>query len=150
MIHYPFSIMVWKKSLQDIFPRVHWPFSTQKLLFKWKYYYLDHFQNKEALKRIWFSLPKYICWKIWIARNKSIFQGENYNPDIVADMVFSLLIQYINMILKLKHLNQSLDKREAVWFNAFSLSSGASNSLIPRPHWQLHITESNFSQWKKE
>jgi hypothetical protein len=32
--------------------------------------------DKPLLKRIWISLPNFVCWQIWLAINKSIFLNE--------------------------------------------------------------------------
>ena len=40
----------------------------------WKYYYQGLFFKKTDFARSWEALPKLICWKLWAARNKEIFE----------------------------------------------------------------------------
>jgi hypothetical protein len=37
------------------------------------------FKQKSQFKRCWEALPKYVCWSIWLTRNKAIFQEEGDN-----------------------------------------------------------------------
>jgi hypothetical protein len=40
----------------------------------------DLLQNKSIFRRLWLSLPKYTCWKIWLARKISVFKEEKFAP----------------------------------------------------------------------
>jgi hypothetical protein len=52
-------------------------------------------RKKLSLKKIWDALPKYICWSIWLARNKRIFNDEIQSSRMVATKACALLVEYM-------------------------------------------------------
>jgi hypothetical protein len=75
-----FSKKFWQGILQNLSHRVNWPGEISDLLGNWISYYKKSFFNKPILKRIWSSLPKFVCWQVWLAQNKSIFLEEVPDP----------------------------------------------------------------------
>jgi hypothetical protein len=73
------------------------------------------------MKRIWMALPKYICWGIWIAQNKAIFQEEKKNPKRTTNKVISLMCEHMGFMLK--QSTQILDLDEQRWLSKFQLAS---------------------------
>jgi hypothetical protein len=47
------------------------------MLGNWGRHYNGFFHGKSFFKRIWVSLSKFVCWQIWLARNKAIFLEED-------------------------------------------------------------------------
>jgi hypothetical protein len=38
--------------------------------------YSGTFQKMKILRRVWKTLSKFLCWKIWLSINKKIFKNE--------------------------------------------------------------------------
>jgi hypothetical protein len=72
----PIVLDIWQALLQYLFHRVPWPVSIQVLLGSWEKKYQGSFRNKSIFKILWISLPKYTCWKIWLAKKCSVFKEE--------------------------------------------------------------------------
>lgn len=79
-----------------LFQIVCWPSSLSKLFNKWQFSYSKSFLNKPTLKRLWVALPKYICWKIWLGRNKTLFLEETAHPSSIAGKAIGLLSEHLN------------------------------------------------------
>jgi hypothetical protein len=47
-------------------------------------------------QRVWKATPKFVCWKIWLARNRSIFKDQNMNPGVVASHAQGQLAEFFN------------------------------------------------------
>jgi len=41
----------------------------------WKENYPHQIANKSIWNKVWTTVPKYICWKIWLAWNEAIFNN---------------------------------------------------------------------------
>jgi hypothetical protein len=41
-------------------------------------------------------MPKYICWEIWLAQNKKIFQEETISPRQCEVKEISLCVEYMH------------------------------------------------------
>ena len=75
--------------------------------------------SKPNFTRAWVSLPKYICWKIWEARNKEIFEGEASRHWKVATATKSL---WVTTLLKagMNHIqNEPLNEEGKEWAKYF-------------------------------
>jgi hypothetical protein len=43
----------------------------------WSKNFRGGFQKiKTSCRRLWISLPKFLCWEIWLAHNRAIFNQE--------------------------------------------------------------------------
>ena len=56
------------------------------------------------LTRAWVSLPKYLRWKIWVTRNKELFEGTFSSPMKVILAAKSLRVEALVM-REMKHIN---------------------------------------------
>jgi hypothetical protein len=56
--------------------------------------------NKNTFKILWISLPKYLRWKIWLDRNKVVFNKYLENPIVVVAKEKGLLVEHNNTRLK--------------------------------------------------
>lgn len=77
---------------------------------QWGSHYSGSFKEKPIFKRYWDTLPKYICWSIWLARNKQIFNDETQNSKIAALKACTLLTKYMRNQVHWK--DQHLDSIE--------------------------------------
>jgi hypothetical protein len=67
----------------------------EKILLVWHRIYPRSFINKPLLKRAWYQLPKFLCWKIWLAWNKAILSKELATPRSVENQAHGLLFEVI-------------------------------------------------------
>jgi hypothetical protein len=71
-----FAQEVWKISLQGLNITTLNQISVVNLFSSWKARYPQEIQSSPNWKRIWQAIPKYICWKLWLARNDQIFNNK--------------------------------------------------------------------------
>jgi hypothetical protein len=68
------------------------------------------FGDKQLFKAAFLALPKFIIWKIWFARNKTLFSKEKSTPALVASKCLGLFVEHFNSKTKRmspqKQLNQ--------------------------------------------
>jgi hypothetical protein len=90
----PFCYCGVENNLQRLHSRVRWPTQPRELLSYWTSLYRGTFKNNQLFKALYKALPKYICWKIWLARNRIIFSNLHSPPDLVAKKVVGLLAEF--------------------------------------------------------
>ena len=71
-----FTVQVWEIALEGISEKVTLPQSWKTMFTDWVKAYRGSFQHKDVFKKTWKALPKYLCWKVWLARNTCIFELE--------------------------------------------------------------------------
>jgi hypothetical protein len=65
----PFAQEVWNLFLHDLNVTAPTQITVVTLFSSWKARYPHVVQSKSIWNRIWQAIPKYLCWKIWLARN---------------------------------------------------------------------------------
>ena len=78
-----FTQKVWYHSLHSLQFTLILPTNWNDMFDCWKDYYQGSLHQKTDLTRTWVALPNYICWKIWTAKNKEIFDGEASRPESI-------------------------------------------------------------------
>jgi hypothetical protein len=68
-VDYPFAQEVWKISLQGLNSTPLRHILMIDLLSSWKVRYPQETQRSPTWRIIWQAIPKYIFWKLWLARN---------------------------------------------------------------------------------
>ena len=79
-LHCNFSTEVWTLAVQELQINLILPTNWNDLFACWKDYYHGYLLQKPDLTRAWVALPKYLCWKIWVTRNKNLFEDEASCP----------------------------------------------------------------------
>lgn len=114
---------------------------------KWENYYQGMFQGKTIFKRLWKSLPKFVLWQLWLARNSFVFQNKRTLFSLVATRVVTQLSEYMNS----KHLRQEdltkLNSKEKAWVSKFNLSQVLHSNVTRRACWQLQLSSSTLDSW---
>ena len=54
---------------------------------------------------MWQAIPKFFWWKIWIAKNDSIFNSKSKNPKLVASNAKAMLLEVLGKHLDLINLS---------------------------------------------
>ena len=77
------SLSVWKIILPQDFD-LNFPDKAVQLFKDWPKQFPDFLRNKPVLCRLWASIPKNLCWQIWLARNRAIFRDQKDIPTHIA------------------------------------------------------------------
>lgn len=112
---------VWQTMLQELFHRVLWSDSAKSLLENWHRHYEGSFRNKSIFRPLWVALPKYICRRVWLVRNKNAFKDEHVRERRVITQTKSQVTEYFNSHRLTIDFPQSLDQQEHEWLDKFNL-----------------------------
>ena len=95
-------------------------------------------------------LPKYICWKIWIARNKGIFENLNPSPGKVSSFAKALWAEAL-LSNELRHLHlEPLNYKEKNWTRDFITQHKTPWTDVKKPNhtrWQIRKNPESFNKW---
>ena len=117
-----------------IYQRTHYDVAP-----RWKDYYQGSLFKKQDLTRAWLALPKYVCWKIWIARNKGLFENLSPSPDKVSSFAKALWIEAL-LSNGLRHLHiEPLNSKDKIW--TIDLLRHLKTALID-------VKKPNHSRWQ--
>jgi hypothetical protein len=101
----------------------------------WSRAYRGSLQEKRALKIVWNSFPKYICWKVWLAHNNVMF---NQKLDKFS--------KYIN--IRLIYDMHTLERVEEDWLNQLWIQKRQPFPSISKLHshsqWQIRLEACEF------
>jgi hypothetical protein len=111
-----FANKVWQLVLHGLKVAAPTNISVVDLFTTWKDSY-PSLSLKTIWARIWISIPKYVCWKLWLARNEQIFNNTEWTPNMVAAKEKGLLLETLSS-QNLKTDN-SLQQEEKEWLGAF-------------------------------
>jgi hypothetical protein len=89
------------------------PTNTRSLIGKWAKQYTGKLQGKQDFGKVWKASIKFVCWKIWLARNKRIFKEKSIPPQAVASNVIAQLNELFSCKNKLTMAVDSMRIEEA-------------------------------------
>ena len=94
-----FAQKVWAIVLHGL-PYSFFPLNVEPVtLFKnWQSRYPDVLPSSHAWRKIWQAIPKFIWWKIWFARNDSIFNNKVPKPEFVASKAKDFLLEAVGSL----------------------------------------------------
>ena len=92
----PFSHSVWLHDLGKIGYTKVIPSTWEDMFTRWKCRYTRPLQTRSVLSWFWTGLTKYLCWQIWLIRNKAIFKNMYLSPAEVAKTTIALLSDALN------------------------------------------------------
>ena len=69
--------------------------SMAQLLEDWTKHYPGNLNKKPILRRLWNSVPKNLCWQLWIARNKSIFKYQKVVPTRIVSKTMGMIVEKV-------------------------------------------------------
>eukprot|EP00253_Pinus_taeda_P013603 PITA_13603 len=84
---------VWGLILRDLLTPVPSFNSAVDLFASWRQHYPHHIPQKSLWTRIWATIPKYVCWQIWLARNQQIFKEVRHTPLQIAAKAKAFLME---------------------------------------------------------
>jgi hypothetical protein len=95
----PFTLKIWDLMITSLQSKFHPPSNWNDMFIHWKQIYAGNFNKKLIFASLWRQTPKFICWGIWLARNKAIFQNKSLPPNgfmhnlVASFQKFSLSIE---------------------------------------------------------
>lgn len=142
-----FAKDVWGFSLQDFQLATAESNSIPALFADWTHRYPRRIPQKSIWHKIWNALPKYVCWKIWLARNQQIFSDLRLSPLQVAAKARALLIESVqHHYVKEDPFLQQVEKR---WLGKFEPQPRNSlpSPTLEIPDWKLREADGLFQAW---
>jgi len=94
-VDFSFAQEVWDCILQGLNVSTPSQVKVANLFSTWRMHYPHMTQRKTTWNRIWKVVPKYVCWKIWLARNDQIFNSIPNSPLKVAAKAKALLLETV-------------------------------------------------------
>eukprot|EP00253_Pinus_taeda_P015281 PITA_15281 len=144
---------VWSLSLLGLSVSSPHLCSIADLFSEWQTFYPHSIPKKSLWYFIWLSIPKFVCWEIWLARNDLIFNNSSRSPAKSDSIAKGLLIE---SVLQHPHpSDSSLLPSEKAWLNLLSpLPSSKVCSLpppLPSPLWKIREPEEAFqNRWRTQ
>jgi hypothetical protein len=100
-LHCSFTKQVMNSVYKELASFVAKPTNTRSLIGKWAKQYKGKLQGKQYFNRVWKASIKFVCWQIWIARNKRIFKEKIIPPQAVASNIIAQLSDFLSCKKKL-------------------------------------------------
>lgn len=91
----PFSQAYWKYLLHPLPVHLNFSLPLPEFFTQWNINYPYFFKKKTIIKRFWNTLPATLCWKIWLARNMSIFESRKPKQGRIMAKASGLTIEAI-------------------------------------------------------
>ena len=99
--------MVWR-SVLPLGMALNLPVTISQLFAEWSKYFPGSLNNIPTLQRLSACIPKNLCWKLWLARNKAIFKEQKAVPARVAAKTIGMIAE------KFASNNISLPEKETI------------------------------------
>eukprot|EP00253_Pinus_taeda_P007306 PITA_07306 len=88
------------------------------MLTSWNDSYPHQIVNKSILHKVWTTAPKYVCWKIWLAWNETIFNNIELPAVKVVEQEKKLLLETLNHHTAKE--DNSLRREESAWLEDYT------------------------------
>lgn len=141
-----FSKEVWNLTLLGLPASPPQHSSVANLFTEWFQCYPHNIPNKSLWFHIWLSIPKFVCWEIWLAWSDSIFNNSTRSPAKSASIEKSLLLEYV--LLHSQKSASSLLPSKKAWLNLHSphpINKACSlPPPLPIPSWKIREPEVAF------
>lgn len=122
--------------------------SITDMFTSWKARYPYSIIDKSLRHKVWNADPKYVCWKLWLSWNESVFNQKEITVETIAKQAKNLLIE----TLRQSNVKESsLRNEEKAWLEGFSPTPrpSAINRPIHKENWQIRDTLDSFQKWWK-
>ena len=96
-------------------------------------------------RKIWQAIPKFLWWKIWLARNESIFNSKVIKLEIVAIKAKALLLEVVGNV----QIDAIKLEAEQKWLGSLLVDKIQLGSGMPvfKSSWKVRTTEEEFFDW---
>ena len=153
-----FSQLVW----QSVLPpgmALNLPASISQLFVEWSKHLPGSMNKIPTLQRLWDSIPKNLCWQLWLARNKAIFKEQKAVSARVAAKTIGMIVE------KFASNNISLPDNVTAhhpyfeWCKTFlkeksplqpKFSSPGTVPLRNSCAWEIRLSNKDFNNWLRD
>eukprot|EP00253_Pinus_taeda_P001840 PITA_01840 len=141
-----FSKQIWLSFIHNLNPNFLMPCSTVELFSNWAARYPGPPPKNQVIKTAWATLPKIICWQIWLEHNRRIFRSTNQNSKALE---IKNKCQIKECLVDIKDDN-NLSQQDITWGSLLDLQSQpAVRIALPNKNWQIQKSEDDFQDWLK-
>jgi hypothetical protein len=146
-----------KKLWDQLYHSIHFhhtpPSNWNTMFLFWKIRYVGNFIKKPLLTSIWKEIPKFICWEIWLARNKAIFQNKFLLPSRIHSLACNLLSKTICAKTRKIRSLLDLDHTEQDWVTSIidkRVFQHSSSIITPSIRYSGNFdSDQEFGPWKQ-
>ena len=128
------SIKAWQIILPQNFG-LRFPEKAMQLFKDWSKQFPGSLRNKPILNRLWTSIPKNLCWQLWLARNRAIFKEQKVTPIYIATKAIGMIAEKFNTDKIFFPLLESIPEPLSSWCKLFLKED---SSLQPKIGHKLH------------
>eukprot|EP00253_Pinus_taeda_P031705 PITA_31705 len=112
-------------------------------------------KQSKLTQRIWNAIPLTLVWRIWLARNKKVFQDKGCNTRIMCHKAKNLAVDAIIAHIqgKIEVTNYSIEERNLISYaqgntlNIQATKQGNPQLKETSSAWKLRFKEKEFSLW---
>jgi len=107
-------------------------------------------KNKNLAKRLWNSIPPTLCWQIWNARNKSIFNNEKASISSTLAKTIAFISETISANGIAHSDQESGNPVEIEWMGKFNYKTRnfkADNTGRKKIDWKLRGSNEEIREW---
>ena len=104
--------------------------------------------NSHSLwNQVWLSIPEFVCWKLWLARNDLIFNNSDHSALYVVAKAKALLIEALGNCSFESEISLTLEERS--WMGTLQIRDRKKKLARPiyNPAWKIRMTEAEFRVW---
>jgi hypothetical protein len=146
----PFTQEVWTQAMHGLNAQTPSQLTVVNLFASWKGRSPHALKRKTMWAKIWYAIPKYICWEVWLARNEATFNNCLRPPTVVAAKAKALLLETLE---NRPHKTDSVLLPEEISWLGAPLKRVSNKKNTPRPcsdpEWRLRTPEQDFQKWWK-
>ena len=129
MLECKFASQIWTELLGNWNSNFALPSSIPELFANWLNRYLGPFPKNKVIKAAWSSLPKIICWQIWLERNRRIFRNKEKDVKFVGVKIKCQLKDFLGE----KKDDSNLCQQDIDWGASLDLQFQKVVSIISLP-----------------
>eukprot|EP00253_Pinus_taeda_P013290 PITA_13290 len=107
-------------------------------------------KNMNLAKRMWNNIPSNLCWQIWIARNKCIFNNKKPSISSILAKTTALITETVEANGISQADSELTDDRVKEWMWRFNYETRAKNNAITgfgHSDWKLRGTRDEVNNW---
>lgn len=124
-----YACQMWKLILDPLGAQTPQNQKIHQTFVTWQNRYPIPLSRKKGWKKICMAIPKYICWKIWLARNQCIFQDSKPTTAQTTGKAEGLLLEAV--LSSALNWELGIEDQERAWLG--SLPIQASSKTLRRP-----------------
>ena len=111
--------------------------------------YPGNLSNNLEWRKIWQAIPKFVWWKVWLARNELIFNSKPTKPEIVVAKAKAMLLEVVGNKFKIDPI-KFIDEHNWLGLLQQDKIHMGYDRPFTKPNWLVRLPEKNFQNGGKE